>query len=160
MEKFNIKVVALGNSILAVLLCFGFLLILLTVMNNYFPGSHGQGNAILIGIPVLLVFYFIFQRIAVASTAWVVSEEGLTITWITRFAFTKQTDLSIKWPEVEDYKLVTDSMYRTFKFKLTDGMVYKFYNSQPIFAGGAKRDQFMRMVEMFKKLYAEKRLVE
>jgi len=158
MGKFKIKIVSQGNSIIAILLFLLIFFPLMLLRNKYLPVPLGTAYAILIGIPSLLLFYFLFQKIATAKTEWLITDDLVTINWLTQFPFSKQPSIIVKWSDIETFKDSGDPMYHTFTIKMLQGTEYKFYHGNPILSGGKFDDEYSTMVDFFSKSYNAKKL--
>lgn len=140
MEEYRIKIVSQANSILALVTFFAIFFSLMILRTHFLPIPLGKQYSILIAIGSILLFYFIFQKLATAKTKWSINEKSINISWVTQFAFTKKSNIIIKWEEIEKYNKRTDPMYETIQIKLLSGESLDFYHSN-----GQFRDDFSEL---------------
>jgi hypothetical protein len=158
MNTFRVKVTSQSGAALAIFICIILFFPLMILRNKYLPIPLGTVSAILMLIPIIIFFIFIFRKIAAGKTEWQIDNQGISIHWVKHFAFSSNQDIQIKWIDIDTYKKRFDPMYYTFKIKLVSGQVIKFYRSTGVLVGGSWGDDFLEMADVFARYYNEKKL--
>ena len=101
---------------------------------------------------VVIIFgvlaHFSIRRLATAKTEWTLSEQGISMKWLTNYFGTKSNDIEIKWSEVNKYKDISGRGYDLFKIYLLNGHTLKFGHG-----GLFLRDDFNKFYEKFQELH-------
>ncbi len=105
--------------------------------------------AMRIGVSIIfgVLAHFSIRRLATAKTEWTLSEQGISIKWLTTYFGTKSHDIEIKWLEINKYKDVSGRGYDLFKIYLFNGHTLKFGHG-----GLFIRDDFNEFYEKFQEL--------
>lgn len=152
MNKFKIKVISQANSIIVILLFFAILFPLLLLRNRFLPTPLGSSYAILLTIPFLFLFYFLFQKVATGRTEWVVDDSGVSIIWTKKFMLSKVKDINLKWKEIEKFKKGFDPNYYILYIYLVEGRSITFIHSYLTF-----KDDFESLLKALYQTFDEKR---
>ena len=146
-KTFEIKVVSQTNSVISTIIFLGIIIPLGLLRNTYLPIPYESKFTYLFSTLFVILFYFLFQKIATARIQWIFSDTKIVVHFKTQFAFSKQEDIIIKHEEIESCSSSTDPMYETLKIKLVSGQVLKFYHSNIKF-----RDDYSSLVSSIKTL--------
>lgn len=85
---------------------------------------------------------------ATAKTEWTLSDEGITVKWLSQYYKETNEDLDIKWTEIDKYKDVYGKGYNLFKIYLLNGDVLTFGHGGLFFT-----DEFNKFYELFQEMY-------
>jgi hypothetical protein len=150
MRTFKLKIVSQTNTVIALLIFFAIIFLFIPIRNYLLPQKLGESFSVIATILSLLLLYFLFQKLARAFTEWAVSENGITIHWLTQFAFTKKSDYIINWIEIESCKKYWGPIYTTLKIHLKSGKTVTFYHNN-----SQVKDDFKSFIMAFESMYAK-----
>jgi hypothetical protein len=98
---------------------------------------------ILFGLAALV---FIPDLLATASTEWSITDREIKIKWLTQFFFSKKSDQSFLFQNMEEYKFQPERRFSLLRITLRDKTVFKYWHSN-----AATGDDFDEFLTDFKK---------
>ncbi|MEO8147726.1 MAG: hypothetical protein ABI723_08830 [Bacteroidia bacterium] len=110
-------------------------------------GNHRPDNPYIIPyIIFVLIPFFLFQRFILGTNIEItLSDEKISIKWLSQFIFHNRLDREINFEEIESYKYQPSLNYHLFKLKLKDGTKIRLLNNN-------RRADFLRFVADFESL--------
>ena len=99
MKTFTLKIEYLINGMLA----WTLLVIILFFLVITKKISLINGDGLLTVILVLLIFRLVIKAVSSAKTEWSLSDEGITIRWVSVFSLLRKPDLQINWNEIQNF---------------------------------------------------------
>ena len=102
---------------------------------------------ILFGLAALV---FIPDLLSTASTEWSTTDKEIKIKWLTQFFFSKKSDRSFLFENIEEYKFQPQRRFSFLKIKLRDNTVFKYWHSN-----SAVEDDFDNFLTCFQQKVTE-----
>ena len=97
---------------------------------------------------LLLTVHFSFHKLTKAKTEWEVTDEGISIKWVTMFPWSNVADLNIKWSDIKKYRELTGRGYDLFKIYQCNGQVFEIGHG-----GIFITDDFNTFYEVFQEMF-------
>ena len=102
---------------------------------------------VILGGTIFFGVYF-SRKLTLAKTLWTFTEEGFTITWLTKLKFQVHNDIIVNWHEVKNYKDNYGDGYSVFVINLIDGRRLRFP-----YGGLFMKDDSAKLQEAFHIFY-------
>jgi hypothetical protein len=143
---YNIKLVSPVNAIISFILLFA---ILSGCVSLIIPIVVSLSFAIIFILIYITISYFLWPQLVTGRTEWTIANEGFSLHWIKQFAFTKKTDISFKWNEIESISRSFDPNYYRLNIKLASGQIIKFYHDS------WAKDDFREFITTLNETFSE-----
>lgn len=121
------------------------------LMVDYLPKPENEIISILQFIAIILISFYLANRIGRAKVKVIFTNEGIIHVWVRRFFISWERNIKIPWDIVDNYVFQEDKTFDSFIINLTNKTRYKInrLNILPI------KDDFKELVKDFPKLSNE-----
>ncbi len=149
-REYQIKIYSISRFIIAMIVVLCSLSIL---MVDYLPKTESEIISILQFIAILMISFYLANRIGRAKAKVILTNEGIAHVWVRRFILSWERNFKIPWDLVDNYVFQEDRTFDSFIINLTNKTRYKInrLNMLPI------KDDFKKLVKDFPRLSNEYR---
>lgn len=147
-REYQIKIYSISRFFTAMIVVF---ISLLTLEDKYLPYTGNKVLSTLQFIAILIISFWVANRVGRAKVKVVFSSKGIAHVWISRFFLSWERDVTIPWDLVDNYLFHEDRSFDSFIINLKNKTRYKI-NSPNLFPID---DDFKKLVEDFPKLSNE-----
>ena len=130
-----------------------FILTLMTVLIGgvllaikIFPTRNNPGLALPILIGVFVLAYFATKLTSIAIIEVTMTDQTIYFKWFKNFLFQSNSEWTINWSDIEEYKFQRDRSFDLLKLKLADGKIFRLWHNN-----GFTKDDFYDLVSVFEK---------
>jgi len=126
METYRIKFISEKNLLVFILIHFTVFLI-----GGKIIFSQTNSGA-------LFVFWFIliasiacisWNKLVAGKSEWIMDKDNLSMHWLKKFAFSSNDNISLRWSEIKEIIVLSETKYSTFKIKHTSGKIFTFIHN-------------------------------
>lgn len=149
MKTYKVKLVSQTNATVFIILS---LVVFISCKYKFLPnGLKNQVLSLLLVVITFTIVYFLWQLLVTAKTRWTINDEGVSMAWTKKFAFTKDEDFFVKWEMIDSVTKGPDRNYYNLEINLVSGVTLDFYHG--LFT---MSDQFHEFVKDLKATLKEK----
>lgn len=130
-----------------------FLVTILTVIiggiilcTKIFPLRNNTVLAIPLVIIVFVAAYFASRVTSLAIIEITITDQNLHFKWLKNYVFQSNSEMTISWNEISEYKFQRDRNFDLLKFKLVDGKIFRIWHNNSLI-----KDDFYNLVPAFEK---------
>jgi len=143
METFKIKSSSWVLFILTLMtVLIGGILLAIKIL----PTRNHPGFTLPIVISVLVIAYFATKLTSIAVIEVTLTEKTIYFKWFKNYLFESNSEWTINWTDISEYKFQRDRNFDLLKFKLTDGKIFRLWHNN-----GFTKDDFYELVSAFEK---------
>jgi hypothetical protein len=130
-----------------------FILTLMTVLIGgvllaikIFPTKNNPGLALPIVLGFFILAYFATKLTSIAIIEVTLTDQTIYFKWFKNYLFQSNSEWTINWSDIVEYKFQRDRNFDLLKLKLADGQTFRIWHNN-----GFTKDDFYNLVSAFEK---------